>query len=115
MSSEIIEAQEVEIETSDDGRAYRTIIWVVGDGEDIFVRSVRGDAGKWYQRAVANPNVALVRGDQRASFVAVAAPDVDSVRRASDGFIRKYPASGSVDAMVHPDVLHTTMRLESVS
>ncbi len=114
MPSDIAEAREVEIETSDDGRTYRTIIWVVADGDDIFVRSVRGDSGKWYSRAVANPDVALVHGEQQARFVAVAAVDDESVKRASDGFIRKYPAGRSVDAMVDPDVLHTTMRLDPV-
>ena len=112
MPSDIAEVGEVEIETNDDGRTYRTIIWVVADGDDIFVRSVRGDSGKWYQRAMANPDVALVDGEQQARFLAVAAVDDESVKRASDGFIRKYPAGRSVDAMVDPAVLHTTMRLD---
>jgi len=114
MSSEIVNAREVEIETSEDGRAYRTIIWVLADGDDIFIRSVRGDAGKWYQRAVVNPEVALVLGEQRAGYVAVPASDPVSVERASAGFKEKYRPSRSVDAMVHPDVLHTTMRLQPV-
>ena len=44
----------------------------------------------------------------------MAAVDDESVRRASDGFIQKYPAGRSVDAMVDPDVLHTTIRLDPV-
>jgi hypothetical protein len=114
MYSEIVAAREVEIETRADGRRYRTIIWVVTVGDDVFVRSVRGDAGKWYQRAVANPEVALLLGDQRANFVAIGVADDDSVERVSAGFRDKYRPSPSVESMVHPDVLHTTMRLEPI-
>ena len=114
MPSEIVGGREVEIETRAGGRSYRTIIWVVADAEDVFVRSVRGDAGKWYQRALSNPEVDLVLGDQRSTFVAVPAPDDESVERASAGFIQKYPPSRSVEAMIQADVLHTTMRLDPV-
>lgn len=112
MYSEIVAAREVEIETRADGRSYRTIIWVVTVGDDVFVRSVRGDAGKWYKRAVANPEVALLLGDKRANFVAVGVTDDDSVERVSAAFREKYRPSPSVESMVHPDVLHTTMRLD---
>lgn len=112
MSNEIVEAREVEIETKADGRTYRTVIWVVSDGDNVFVRSVRGDAGKWYQRAVANSDVALLLGERRANYVAVPASDDESIELVSARIRKKYPPSRSVDAMVHPDVLHTTMRLD---
>ena len=114
MSDEIAEAREVEIETNADGRTYRTVIWVITDGDDVFVRSVRGNAGKWYQRTVANPDVALLLGDRRADYVAVPASDDESIGLVSARIREKYPPSRSVDAMVHPDVLHTTMRLDPV-
>ena len=53
-------AEEVEIETqAPDGPVHRTIIWVVVDDTEVFVRSVRGHPARWFREASANPAVAL--------------------------------------------------------
>jgi hypothetical protein len=109
---ELDSAKEVHIETHDGGRAYRTVIWVVVDGEEVFVRSVRGEAGKWYQRALADPNVAVLARDLRVPAVAVPAPDPDSVERVNRALRDKYRPGGSLDAMLRSEVLGTTMRLD---
>lgn len=103
---------EVLIETRDRGRTYRTIIWVVVDNGDVFVRSVRGDSGKWYQRVLDDPEVALLVDGARIPAVAVAANDDESIERTSRALADKYPAGGSLDAMLAEDVLGTTLRLE---
>jgi len=42
-------AQEVLLEThTEDGRAYRTVIWIMVDDAAVYVRSVRGEAGRWH-------------------------------------------------------------------
>ena len=108
-------AKEATIETRAGDRVYRTVIWVAAENERLYVRSVRGDSGRWYQRAVTDPEVALIVGDTRVAFRAVPAKDDESIRQASEGFLRKYPKGKSLDAMVLPEVLHTTLRLEPIS
>ena len=106
-------AHEVHIETcAQDGRAYRTVIWIMVEDGAVYVRSVRGDDGRWYQRATANPAVKIVVGSVEIDAVARAAPDEQSVRSASEGLRRKYSPGPSLDAMLAPAVLHTTLRLE---
>jgi hypothetical protein len=106
-------AHEVHIETRrEDGRAYRTVIWIMVEDDAVYVRSVRGDDGRWYQRATKNPAVKIVVGSFEIDAVARAAPDEQSVRSASEGLRRKYSPGTSLDAMLAAAVLHTTLRLE---
>ena len=52
--------EEIEIETAAaDGPAHRTIIWVVVDGDDAFIRSVHGRSARWYREATAHPEVTV--------------------------------------------------------
>ena len=104
----------VEIETRRGEKSRRTIIWVVVDDGEVFVRSVRGDAGRWYQRAVADPEVALVVGGDRYAFTAEPASDPESVDRTSNALRAKYRPGRSLDNMLLPEVLHTTLRLDPV-
>ncbi len=108
----IARAKEVVIETRSGGRVFRTVIWVVVDGEDVFVRSVRGEAGRWYQRALAEPEVTLGVGKERFQFTAKGANDPESVDRVSEGLRRKYSPGRSLDAMLRLEVLGTTLLLE---
>jgi len=104
---------EIRIETRRaDGPAHSAIIWVVVDGEDVFVRSWLGKRARWFREAVANPAVTIVAGDRRLPASAVHATDADSVRRCSDGFLTKYRKSKSAQSMVAEDILDTTLRLE---
>jgi hypothetical protein len=106
-------AEEVEIETqAPDGPVHRTVIWVVVDGAEAFVRSFRGPTARWYREAQANPAVAIHVGGRRLSATAIAATDPDSVERVSAGFWAKYPDDPATRAMVAPDNLPTTLRLE---
>ena len=57
----LAETREVRIETQRPASApHSTIIWVVVDGEDVFVRSWLGARARWYREAVANPEVTIV-------------------------------------------------------
>jgi len=106
--------REVRIETTrPDGRTRRTVIWIMVEGDDVFVRSVRGDRGFWYQAALDEPEkVALLVDGRYIPARAVAATDEDEIARCSDGVRRKYRSGASVVAMVRPEVLNTTLRLE---
>jgi hypothetical protein len=105
--------REVDVETvGPDGRPQRTTIWVVVEG-DVFVRSWRGERGRWYRAAVARPaEVALVAAGRRIPVHAVPAADAESVSRCSAALERKYAGDPSTPAMVAEEVLATTLRLE---
>jgi hypothetical protein len=106
--------EEVDIETSRGPGApvHRTTIWVVtGDGE-VFVRSLKGEAGRWYRELIANPEARLhVEGDA-VPVRAVPAADPESVASATQGFRRKYGDSPYLDSMIRREIAPTTVRLE---
>ncbi len=105
--------QEVEIETqAPDGPVHQTVIWAVVDDERVFVRTYRGAGSRWYREARANPAVALHLEGRRLTATAIPATDPDSIQRTSTGFRRKYAGDPATSAMIRPEVLDTTLRLE---
>ncbi|MFN2487847.1 MAG: nitroreductase/quinone reductase family protein [Acidimicrobiia bacterium] len=108
----IADAREVRIVTRGGGRSYRTVIWVVVDQGEVFVRSLRGEHGKWYQRVREDPDVVLEGAGTKVSLRAVPASDEASVTRTSEALRRKYGKDKSLDFMLAPETLATTMRLE---
>lgn len=106
------ETEEIDIETvAPDGGTHRTIIWVVVDGEDAFVRSVNGSSARWYREAVARPDVTIHAAGQTLPATVVAATDQDAVRRTSDELVRKYDSKDGLEPMLKPDIFDTTLRL----
>ena len=103
--------QEVAIRT---GRhpANSVTIWVtVADGE-VFVRSVRGDKGRWYRDLAGGGPATLEVAGRGLAVQAIPAAESAAVDRASAEYLRKYRTSPYADSMVRPDVLATTLRLE---
>jgi hypothetical protein len=109
------ETKEVRIETrrDDDAQEHRTIIWVVVTGGEVFVRSVRGDKGRWYREISANPEGALHVEDDRIPVKAAPATEEATVNAVSAAFRSKYQQSSpsSTEAMVRPETLPTTLKL----
>jgi hypothetical protein len=106
-------AEEVDIETqAPDKPVHRTTIWVVVDGGEAFVRTFKGPNSRWYREAMANPAVAIHVDGRRLAATAIPATDPDSVERTSAGYLRKYARDPAAKAMVVPEVLETTLRLE---
>jgi hypothetical protein len=105
---------EIEIETraAADAAAHRTIIWVVTDGSDVFVRSVNGARARWYREATAWPEVALHADGRRIAARALPAADGSSVARTSAALERKYAGDPDLGSMLVPEILDTTIRLE---
>jgi hypothetical protein len=106
--------REVDIETSrgPDAPVHRTIIWaVVADG-DVYVRSLRGERGRWFRELMANPDAVLHVEGEAIPVRAVRADDPESVERATDGFRRKYGKSRSLDSMIRDEIAPTTVRLD---
>ena len=110
----IDETKEVRIETLSSGGATRTIIWIVVTGGDVYVRSVRGEDGHWYQRALSNPLVAMEVDGERIEFRAVFVDDADEIMAVTDALQAKYPRGGSLDRMTREEVLDTTLRLDPI-
>jgi len=105
--------EEIEIETTaDDGVVHRTIVWaVVADGE-VFVRSYRGPKARWYREALEHPVVAIGVDGRRLPAQATHATDAPSIERTSAALLRKYANDPAAKAMVRPDILDLTIRLE---
>jgi hypothetical protein len=111
--NQLANAEEIEIETrSATGRTHRTIIWVTVDDNDVYVRSVRGRNGRWYQAITANPDAAIHVDGQRLAVHAVPVTDEALIARVSNDILRKYRHSPSANSMVRKEILPTTLRLE---
>ncbi len=105
--------EEVEIETArPDGPPHRTIIWVVVEGDDPYIRSVNGATARWYRETIANPVVTIHAAGRPVRARAVSAADPDTIKLVSDGLQRKYARTSGLREMLEPEVLDTTLRLE---
>lgn len=108
--------KEVEIETQSitSDVKHRTIIWVIVEDGNVYIRSVRGNAGRWYKEIMVNPNAALLTEGEHIPVHAVPAKDEHSINLVSKGILQKYGQSPSAKAMVRDEVLPTTLRLEPI-
>jgi hypothetical protein len=107
-------SEEVEIETrAAEGAAdHRTVIWIVLDEQDrVFIRSVRGAAGRWYREAVGHPDCVLLIGETTIPVTAVVATDPESVAACSRVLRAKYAQDSSLRSMLRAEALPTTLRL----
>src|SRR5207302_260865 len=106
-------AREIRIETHTPEHSTRsTIIWVVVDNGQIFVRSVRGERGVWYKEALATPAVTIDDRGRRLEATAVPVHDADSIRRVSEALQRKYARDEGLAEMLEASSLDATFRLE---
>jgi hypothetical protein len=109
---ETVEEVEIETQRSEDAPVHRTVIWVViGDGQ-VYVRSLRGERGRWFRELMAMPDAALHVEDEAVPVRAIRVDDPDSVAQATDGFRRKYGDSPYLDTMIRDEIASTTVRLE---
>lgn len=103
----------VRIETSEvGGPAHRTIVWVVVDGSDVFVRSAYGPDSRWYREATSNPEVALWVDERPFKARVTRVTDPDEIARMSVGLERKYAGDPAVRQMNQPELLPLTLRLD---
>ncbi len=104
--------KEVDVETrSPQGRVHAVPIWVVVDENDVFIRTYRGKTSRWFRELLASGG-ALVANGRRIPVRAVVATDPESIKRTSDGYRKKYRKGSSLDSMLLPEALDTTVRLE---
>ena len=107
-------AREVRIETraGPDAPVHRTVIWVVVDAGEVYIRSVRGRRGRWYRELMRQPEAVLHTGRSAIPVRATPATDETSVERCSRGLGDKYAGDPSLRSMLRPETLPTTMRLD---
>ena len=111
----LAQTQEIQIETRRPGAnasAHRTTIWVVVVGDVVFVRSVRGSAGRWYQEIMADPTTTVHIHGQQILVRAVPVTDGATIARVSDEYRRKYRNDSSLPSIVRDEILPMTLRLE---
>ena len=104
--------KEVRIRTRGATRSFTTIIWIVVSDGTVFVRSVDGEEGNWYQRALHDSMVEVIVDDQQIPFTAVHVEDRAEIDAVTAALRAKYRPGGSLDRMVRDDVLGTTLRLD---
>ena len=92
-----------------------TIIWVVRQGEDLYVRPVNGRTSGWFRGTQERQEGHIQCGgvDKDVTFVSVDAADdinatIDTAYRAK---YRRYPAS-FVDAVLTPEAKSATIKLQ---
>jgi hypothetical protein len=104
--------EEVTIETtSPTGVVHRTIIWIVVDGDDVYIRSANGAGARWYREAIADPGVAFQVAVTRIPARLVAAADPGSIERCSAALSAKYAGVPGLTEMLLPVALPTTLRV----
>jgi hypothetical protein len=107
---------EIQIETTrKSGDKRRTIIWIVVDGDDVFVRSEYGDSGWWYRDITARPDARVIPRSGDATPVdarAVPVSDPESIERCSNAIRAKYRSSSAIGIMTRSPALESTLRLE---
>ncbi len=108
--------QEIEVVVPAAGRpTARTPIWVVAVDGKLYVRSWKGEAGRWYRRARRYGTGSIVVGEYEhpVRFVPVADPGLDA--RIDEAYLRKYGDSSYSRAMTRSPAASTTMLLEPTS
>jgi hypothetical protein len=106
-------AIEVDIEThSPTGDEHRTIIWVVVDGGEVFIRSYGGAGARWYREALAGGEVALIVDDDRIPIELSEATAAGDIARCSRALESKYASDPATPEMLRQEILDTTLRLE---
>ena len=109
---ELRDAQEVEIRTEKHPKS-AVVIWVAVADDEVFVRSWRGASGRWYRDLAAGGPATLEFAGRRLSVQAIPARDPAAIARASREYLTKYQPSPHAEEMVRPEILPTTLRLES--
>jgi len=104
----------VEIETrSAKGTKHSVPIWIVVVDGVPYIRSVRGPQGRWYRELVASGDGAIVAAGTRTAVNAKQDKSAKSIDAVSAALRKKYRGSGqSLQSMLRPSVLDTTVRLD---
>jgi hypothetical protein len=105
-------AEEIRIAAEDDGGLRQDVpVWVVRVGDGLYVRSVKGRAGRWYQHIARSHQGRVSSGNLECEITvedpgAAVNPEIDAA------YGQKYGRHGDdYIAMTTPEVASTTLRL----
>lgn len=108
---ELRDLREVAIRTEEHPKT-AVVTWVAVADDQVFVRSVYGARGRWYRDLATGGPAILEFAGRQLAVAAVPESDPGAIDRASSEYLRKYRPSPYARAMVKPEVLPTTLRLE---
>lgn len=114
----LAESDEVDIETRRDVRSpvHRTTIWIVPTRDGLYVRSMNGKRGRWWQEATANPRVTIRVGPEKVEAVTELEKNPSVLEEVNEAYREKYNERwpDATDSMLRPPVVDTTLRLAEV-
>lgn len=111
----LAESDEVEIETRRDATSpvHRTTIWIVPTTNGVYVRSVRGKRGRWWQEASASPRVTIRVGREKVEARPELEKNPSVINEVSDAYREKYGERwpNETEPLLRRQTLDTTLRL----
>lgn len=110
---ELGDANEIDVVVPAPGRDdVRTPIWIVAVDGDLYVRSWKGENGRWYRRARKyRTGAVIINGrEYQVRFILADEPRLEA--RIDDAYRAKYGRSSYTDAMTRPPATSTTLRLD---
>lgn len=115
--SRIAEAEELDLASQrrDGSMSRPTTMWVVRDGDGLYVRSIHGRDGVWYRGAQANHKGHIDAGGvSRDVKFGDASRDPSLNKRIDAAYRKKYQRYGAdiVDTVVGDEARESTMKLE---
>ncbi|MGW2169529.1 DUF2255 family protein [Streptomyces sp. NPDC001705] len=100
-----------------DGSSRTTVpIWVVRDGDDLYIRSFRGSQGAWYRAARATQHARIAAAGVENDVTLTAVDDADTNDRVDAAYRTKYGryAGTYLDPMITTQARGTTLRLAAM-
>lgn len=108
--------EEIRAVTSDGTETHRTPIWIVVVAGKCYVRSYRAQAGRWYQEALARPEMAIeIAGEDVAVLAVPVGDDEATVAAVSGAYLEKYATAAETPDMVRDEALPTTLELRPIA
>jgi hypothetical protein len=113
---DLAQAEEIDLVTSaGPGKpTRRRTVWVVVVDNQVYVRSVRGPAGRWYRDLVGHPSATIHHTGRALATRASPATDTATVEKVSQAYATKYANSPYMPPLLRAETLPTTLRLDPI-
>lgn len=96
-----------------DGTGHRPVtVWVVAARGAVYLRSVYGEQGRWYQRVRRHPDGGFVLGGTEFPVHFEPVDDADVQSAVDDAYRGKYARYSELPSVLSPTATATTLRLD---